>query len=305
MKSYVAIKQRPLDRLSEAWQLYANHTRSVPGKIEYLLSEARKAEQQIAGLLGRPVEGCKILEIGPGQQLVQLAYFASSNDVLGIDLDLVVQRLNLKSCASMFRHNGLVRGGKTVARKLTGIDRKMRRELAAQLGLSDIPELPVRRMDAARMDLPENGFEIVFSRAVFEHLADPAAVVAEIRRVLKPRGILYLLIHLYSSDSGCHDPRIFAGQRESLPHWSHLRPEYQHLVQPNSYLNRLRLEEWRTLFESEMPGSCVTPLRDAGALEQSELRKLRQANQLTDFSDDELLTVSLEVSWRKPGEDEK
>jgi ubiquinone/menaquinone biosynthesis C-methylase UbiE len=155
-------------------------------------------------------------------------------------------------------------------------------------------------MDAEKMEFPDNQFDVVFSRAVFEHVPGPAPVISEIRRVLKPGGVMFVLLHLFSSDSGCHDTRIFVGQRGELPFWAHLRPEHEQSVRSNSYLNKLRLADWKTMFESIMPGSEVTALCDAGDTERQELHELRSQGQLTNYSDDELLTVTLQVTWRKP-----
>jgi SAM-dependent methyltransferase len=195
---------------------------------------------------------------------------------------------------------GWVRTGKTVARKMARIDSKVRTELVSQLRLHVMPELRVLQMNAGRMTFQDNHFDVVYSRAVFEHLSDPVAVVSEIRRVLKPGGVMFVRLHLFTSDSGCHDTRIFVGQRGTLPFWAHLRPEHEQDVRSNTYLNKLRLADWKRIFESEMPGSEVAALGDAGDTERQELRKLRSQRHLTGYSDEELLTATVEVGWRKP-----
>jgi SAM-dependent methyltransferase len=300
MRSYVKTRLGALARVNEAWNLYLSHTRDATDNVRGLLQQAQGADAKIRALLGAPVTDLKMLEVGPGQQLVQLAYFATRNDVVGIDLDVIMQHLDLLGCARMARKNGLIRTCKTVARKLLRIDTRIRSELAGQLALPGIPKLRVLQMDAANMDFPDDQFDVVFSRAVFEHLPDPASVICEIRRVLKPGGIMFVHLHLFSSDTGCHDTRIFVGHRGGLPFWAHLRPEYEQDVRPNSYLNKLTLADWRQLFEARMPGSKVTALCDAGDLDRQELRNLRSQGQLALYSDEELLTVTLEVSWQKP-----
>ena len=113
---------------------------------------------------------------------------------------------------------------------------------------------------------------------------------------------MFVALHLYSSDSGCHDTRIFLGDRGDIPPWSHLRPQHQSLVHPNSYLNKLSLREWQQLFESEMPGSQVFASCDAGDEARKILNDLRAKGELENYSDEELLTVTLEISWRKTAE---
>jgi hypothetical protein len=155
-------------------------------------------------------------------------------------------------------------------------------------------------MDAAKMAFPDESFDAVISRAVFEHLSDPAAVASEISRVLKPGGVVFVNLHLYTSDSGCHDTRIFLGDRGKLPFWSHLRAEHVQAVRPNSFLNKLRLAEWRRIFESTLLGCDVVACQDAGNEDKCELAKIRAQGALPEYSDEELLTVTLKAMWRKP-----
>ena len=48
--------------------------------------------------------------------------------------------------------------------------------------------LPVRQADAGRLDLPDGAADVVLFMEVIEHLDHPEAAMAEIRRILKPRG---------------------------------------------------------------------------------------------------------------------
>jgi SAM-dependent methyltransferase len=300
MKSYIITSLGALSRINELWNLYRNHKQNVKANARGLLEQAIETESKINLLIGAPVTGLKMLELGPGQLLVQLAYFAMRNEITGIDLDVILQYLNWRGCLQMARKNGWIRFLKTVGRKMARVDNSMRAEIMSQLGLKTMPALRVLQMDAMKMQFPDDQFDVVYSRAVFEHLPDPEAVISEIRRVLKPGGLMLMTLHLFTSDSGCHDSRIFLGKRGGLPYWAHLRPEFEQAVRSNSYLNKLRLDDWRQAFQTRMPGSRVTALCDAGVSERQELVKLRSQGQLTTYSDDELLTVTVEVSWRKP-----
>ena len=257
MGSYVKTKLGAIGRINEFWNLYVGHRRDTREVVRRLLEQARASELEISALLGASVTGLKMLEIGPGQRPVQLAYFGTNNEIVGIDLDVIMQRLNLKDSLRMLNKNGWLRASKTIARKLAHVDAHTNAEIATQLGLKSMPELRVLQMDATKMTFKDDRFDVVFSRAVFEHLPDPAGVLREVRRVLKPGGVMFIGLHLYTCDSGSHDTRIFVGRREHLPHWAHLRPEYADFVRPNSYLNRLRLSDWVRIFQTELPGCAV------------------------------------------------
>jgi len=300
MPSYIGVPLGPIQRAVEFWHLYRTHTRDLPGRIHALLDETRDMESKISRLTGAPVAGLKMLEIGPGQQQLQLAYFGRNNEVMGIDLDVLLPVLSFRGCVRMLAQNGWLRTCKTIGRKLLGIDARIRAEVTAQLGPGALPELPVLRMDAARMQFPDDHFDVVFSKDVFEHLSDPEGAISEISRVLKPGGTMFVRLHLFTSDSGGHDTRIFSGRRGGLPFWAHLRPELGQQVRSNAYLNRLRLDDWVRLFESRMPGSTVIALCNAPPADRVELAKLRSAGQLSNYSDEELLSVGVDAWWRKP-----
>jgi SAM-dependent methyltransferase len=55
------------------------------------------------------------------------------------------------------------------------------------------PGVELLKSDLARIDLPDASVDLVFSRSVMEHLNDPAAVYAEMYRLLKPGGWFILL----------------------------------------------------------------------------------------------------------------
>jgi SAM-dependent methyltransferase len=300
VKSYVAIGLGPLDRLAEARNLYLKHTQNVAQNVHNMLEEARQHSAKMESLLGASISELRMLDIGPGQHLVQLAYFSAENEVAGIDLDVVIEQMNLSGFVQMVRRNGWMRSVKTAVRKIARIDNKVRAELMSQLGIRAMPELRVLQMDASKLTFPDNYFDVVYSRGAFEHISDPGAVISEIRRALKPGGVMFVSLHLFTADTGCHDTRIFINRRGDLPFWAHLRPEYEHDVRSNSYLNRLRLADWVNVFQSEMPGCEVAATMDAPDTLRDELRSLRLQGQLADYSDEELLTAAVEATWRKP-----
>jgi SAM-dependent methyltransferase len=67
-------------------------------------------------------------------------------------------------------------------------------------------EVAFVRADAANMPaFPDDHFDVVYTFDAFEHFADPAAVLKEVHRVLKPGGVLYASFGpLYHSPHGAH-----------------------------------------------------------------------------------------------------
>jgi hypothetical protein len=66
---------------------------------------------------------------------------------------------------------------------------------AAGLGL---PRDPARQMDAGRLDFTDGSFDLVTAGFVVQVLDDPAAAIAEIRRVLAPAGMFALSLERQS-----------------------------------------------------------------------------------------------------------
>ncbi|HEY8746538.1 MAG TPA: class I SAM-dependent methyltransferase [Tepidisphaeraceae bacterium] len=299
MKSYTAVRLGLRGRLNEFRALCREHLAHSGQRVRALIAEAIKIEELGFGAGSPPLRSARVLEIGPGQCPAQLAYFARNNDAIGIDMDIIPWRLGFRDCVRVFQRNGAIRTLKTVGRKLLGIDALLASEIRDQLNGIRVQDLNFAEMDAAQLSFPSASFDLVYLRAVFEHLPDPAAVLAEIRRVLKANGALVILLHLYTSYSGCHDARILTGNKERLPLWPHLRPQHQHLVQENAYLNKLRLSEWRALFASAWPDCVVTATRDSGPDLVAALGQLKTDGELGEFSDEELLTITLQVC--RPG----
>ncbi len=294
-RSYTAVRLGVWGRITELSNVYRAHTSNLPARVAWLIEEARQLEGEAERLRGFPLCGGQILEIGAGQCPIQLAYFGKKNEATGIDLDVIPKRLSPQACIELLRRNGVARAAKTIGRKALGVDRRLEAELRRQLGCNQIP--PVCRMDATRMRFHAESFDLVFSRAVFEHISEPARALAEIRRVLKVGGVAIINLHLYTHDTGCHDARILCGNRGRIPFWAHLRPQFQHLVKSNVYLNCLRLAQWREIFARELPGSNVQAMCDSGVEYYAALRDIRAQGELAGFTDEELLSTTLRTSF--------
>jgi len=160
--------------------------------------------------------------------------------------------------------------------------------------------LKILQMDTCQMTFADASFDFVHARSVLHHLPDPGAAVEGIVRVLRPGGAAYILLHLYTSETGCLDPRIYTERRSETRGWPHLRPQLRNtLANQNTYVNKLRLREWHKLFAAKLPDAeCVTTRSDSATIEMA--KSLQRQGELLDYSIEELTTVDLAVLWRKP-----
>lgn len=297
--SYSSTKIGFWPRCRELYQLARVSMRSQAEGAADTVRMVQKVEALVFERTGVRIENLKVLEIGPGQQLRHLRCFALKNEVVGIDTDEIPQRLGLGGLVRSARRNPWMRTVKTLARIALGKDMRFRAALARELGVEKFDPLPVLQMDAKKMRFADESFGFVFSCSVFEHIEGPRAAVEEVARVLRRGGAACISVHLYTSHSGQHDPTIFAAGRPVPPLWPHLRPALAHTVRPSAHLNRLSLTQWRRLFESVMPGVQFAYGRDNEDL-TAALRDLRASNELSEYSDEELLTVNLVAVWKKP-----
>jgi SAM-dependent methyltransferase len=302
MKTYTSTRANPLSFLREAYSLYRIKSTDIAGQVQGTIEYMRRCEQRIESAIGIRLENLRMLIIGPGQTPREMAYLGCRNEVVGIDLDVIPQGANPAVYLRMLRQNGAMRTVKTVARKALGLDSRLINELKRQLGITDLPRTQFLQMDAAAMEFPPAAFDFVYSFSVFEHLPDPGAVVDETVRVLRPGGGCYISLHLYTSENGCHDLRIFSNDRANIPYWSHLRPQHAPLIEANAYLNKVRLSDWIKIFEERMPGVQFQfdfHERDTADVLEKDLARLRAAGELTEYTDEELLAVNVIAIWRK------
>ena len=298
MRSYTAQQTSLSRRASEALHLFRAHNKNLSRQVSRLVASLEVVEKEIEARLGEPLRDKRVMEIGPGQKLKEAIYFARRNRLTAIDLDYIATEYSLGDYVRMWSRNGSVRTLKTVARRALGVDTRFYGELLRQLGLDALPPIQLINTDASQVDLPDGAFDCITSFSAFEHFEHPEPILREAARLLAPGGVAYVTVHLYTSDSGIHDPRIFSGRREEVPSWAHLRPQHKHKTRPNVYLNEIRLDRWRELFQREWPG--VEFLYETETQRADEVAALREAGELAEYSDEELLTVVLAAAWRKP-----
>lgn len=105
---------------------------------------------------------------------------------------------------------GLVHHGRP--RRLVGFDVNpvredllLERAIAAQVADRLPPALEFAVSDATKIPAADDTFDVLVTWSAFEHIDDPATVLAEMRRVLRPDGVLFLqLWPFYHSQHGAH-----------------------------------------------------------------------------------------------------
>lgn len=94
----------------------------------------------------------------------------------------------------------------------------------------------VRHEDCERLSFPDASFDLVLSNDVLEHVADPLRAAAELARVLRPGGELFLSIPFDTH------------KRESTPRARRVGDRIEHLLSPVYHGNPVRPEEGSLVF---------------------------------------------------------
>jgi SAM-dependent methyltransferase len=105
--------------------------------------------------------------------------------------------------------------------------------------------------NVVHLPFSENTFDLVTSIAAFEHFLDVPSVVAEIRRVTRPGGLVWVWIHPFTSLSRGHNLSLTEIPLRTVPAgvdpWDHLRRRHLPFHVP---LNEWRIDQYVETFES-------------------------------------------------------
>jgi SAM-dependent methyltransferase len=303
MKTYTTMAGSVQQFATDARMLYKVRTANVAADVDATMRQLTRSRSMVRAHLGRPFERLDVLVVGAGQTRREVIAFSLHNRVTAIDLDVIPVGWAPAQYLRLLKTNGPTRTVKTVGRKMLGVDRRFNAQLLRALGTTSPPGANYHQMNATAMSFPDRSFDLVFSFSVFEHLSDPDTALAECVRVLRPGGLLDISTHIYSAEGGCHDLRIFSGDRDAIPLWAHLRPPVKHLVRESCYMNEWKLSEWTSLFDRRCRGVSFEFEPHHESFDRrlrNELVSIRQGGELADYSDDELLTVNVKARWVKP-----
>jgi SAM-dependent methyltransferase len=243
-----------------------------------------------------PLAGRRVLDVGCGKSYwLSLLLASSGAEAVGVDTELVESRRGISKYRHLLKSNGVERTLRTAVWDLLfarGYYHELERCIGARLPHEQV-ELHV--YDGMHLPLPDASIDLVVSHEVFEHISDVPAVLAELARVLRPDGQIYIYIHNFTSLSGGH--HIAWKHPDTRPSkivapWDHLRSRV-HTDIP-SWLNGLREHEYRAMFEElfEIEEWRETAEEGRGLL-TDEIR-----SELVQFNERELLTKGFLVRAR-------
>jgi SAM-dependent methyltransferase len=232
--------------------------------------------------------GKRVLDIGCGKSYwLSLLLAANGAQAIGVDTELVETRRGLAKYKHILRANGAERALRTAAWDIL-FARGYYRELASSVGCS-LPheKVALHVYDGSHLPLSDTSIDLVVSHEVFEHISDVPAVLAEMARVLRPGGRIYIYIHNFASLSGGH--HIAWKHPDTHPSrvvapWDHLRAR-RHADIP-SWLNGLREHDYQAMFARWFE---IDEWR-ATAEEGRSLLTAGIRGELAQFSERELLT---------------
>lgn len=240
--------------LQEIRDHYSYHRKWTDRFAEHdVRSVFEKAARDLATAGFGELQGKRVLDLGCGQRYAfALQSAAAGATVTALDINYVQPGALPIALWRMAKHNGPKRALKSGLRQLLFDDRYYS-------ALEQFSGAPLRRYlsdltfvtadpTAGNYPLPTDGFDLIVSINVLEHVVDISKFAAEVARMLVPGGYFYAIIHNFYSISGGHDFEwVYPDECPStkVPPWDHLRanqhPSY-------TYLNRLRPGDYRSTF---------------------------------------------------------
>jgi SAM-dependent methyltransferase len=240
----------------------------------------------------------RALDVGSGMlQWQTIMLHSRGAKVTGVDMEYTRADRRIDKYWHILRSNGLERMLKTAYWDYVYRPRYLSALQKCSPFKLNTENLDLRQHLAERIPFEDESFDLVVSHEVFEHIEDIHAASTEIKRVLKPNGLAYIVVHLFPSISGGHHMAWKfpdTEPSETVPPWDHLRqklyPEHP------SWLNELRESNYRQVFESLFE----ILLWEASAYEGKNLLTAEIKAELKDYSEEELLKKGLVIVVRKP-----
>jgi SAM-dependent methyltransferase len=229
------------------------------------------------------VQGIRILEIGPGNNLGAGIYFllAGARHYVGFDVLATFpdrpQEYYRELLEEVSSRPQLV--GRALLSKEEQDD-----IVKMEHGLQWNPERIEYLTPAYAEQMPfrDDHFDYVYSNASFEHFQEPARVVHEVHRVLKPGGYTAHTIDL-------RDHADFSKPRQFLQ----IAPEIYRFASPHE-TNRWRASDFERAFRSAGFRTCEVLINEASEIKDEEFEKL-DSHFRTNFSREDLAILGITV----------
>jgi SAM-dependent methyltransferase len=253
-----------------AWQVI----RGDRAEGERALAERRRAD--LAPYLSLDAGPLRVLDLANGRLRPQYTILRSQgHEVYGVDLV-----------------NRPARGWKDHAYRLARL--LYAQGLGASLSAASARALLCG--DVGRLPFPGASFDLVTSVAAFEHFLDVPAVIGELARVLRPGGLIWAAIHIFTAPSGGHNLSFAEVPLRSVPPgvepWDHLRRRRLPFTVP--------LNEWRICQYLEAFGRQLELLRHYCPMREGEhLLTPELEAELAGYTRDELTAGAYIVVARK------
>jgi SAM-dependent methyltransferase len=150
--------------------------------------------------------------------------------------------------------------------------------------------------DVGRLPFPDSSFDLAVSAAAFEHFLDVPAVVADLQRILRPGGVVWVSVHLFTSPTGGHNLSFTEFPLRTVPKgvdaWDHLRKRRLPFTVPlNEWRRDQYLEAFARHFEI-VTHYCV--MREGEELLTPEIEA-----ELSAYSREELTSAAYVIMARK------
>lgn len=242
-------------KVRENLALFGEYRRGERGRayLDGVFAELDEYPALLAAVGAAPLARSSVLEIGFGARPYRLsALLRQGVDATGVDMEVPVLTGSAAEFRRMYATNGVERTAKSLVRHLL-FDRAERSDFEGRASARgwDGPVDPSRFVvsDAAELGVAPGSIDLVLSEDVFEHIEVEALrrLVAHMRAWLSPTGVALIRPNVFTGITGGHLIEwddLAPKPRRSEP-WEHLRARR---FAPNSYLNELRLADYREIF---------------------------------------------------------
>ena len=257
------------------------------------LAQVNALRQQLKETFGVEWHKCKLLDVGCGQLLGNACIFGVDNKVVGIDLALPFKFPYVADFVRSMRQCGMQRAVQTVVRQMLGMDRRFRNALMRRLAIKTLPDIETHLMDAQKLVFEEGSFDGMYSFSVFQYINDLGVAAKQIYRVLRPGGVAYVSLHLYTSLGGSDHPLLWT-EPDKYPSWGHLRESTPYYRKHGLPVNGWRLAQYKEIFGRIFDEVHYVIYK----AEQQQARSLLTPSiraELREYSEEELLTSTLTI----------